>query len=126
MLGVVAAGLLLKGVTDGLIDGAATGGDTTVLANCDRLGRAGVRYVCSFIASIERLGLFSGSGTGTLKAAARAVVIEDALGKRAAGFFASPRMMTAARAGEMFGLMRAGEVGIALTCCIMTAAGLSP
>ena len=69
------------------------------------------------------VGVLRISGTGRLKASARATAMAEALGKRAAGFLARLRRMTAARAGGIFRLMRSGEVGIKSICCLIRAAG---
>jgi hypothetical protein len=66
------------------------------------------------------------SGTGKLNASAIAAVMIEALEKRAAGSFARQRMITIVRAGGIFGLISAGSVGVALTCCIMMVVGLLP
>ena len=55
-----------------------------------------------------------------------AMVMAAALGKRAAGSLAILRRMTNVRAGGIFGLIRTGEVAVALTCCIRMAAAFSP
>ena len=60
-------------------------------------------------------------GMGILNASANAAVMKDALLKRMAGSFAMARMITMAKAGGLFGLMRAGGFGIACTCCIKMA-----
>src|SRR5947209_3679929 len=72
------------------------------------------------------LGLSRLAGTGTLSPLASATVIAAAVGKRASGSLAMLFSTTAESSGGMFGLMRAGGVGISLRCCIMIASGLSP
>src|SRR6266487_5845468 len=66
------------------------------------------------------------SEIGVLRAMARAIVMDAALGKRASGSFARLRNMTCARADEMVGFISAGGVGEALRCCTMIATGLFP
>ena len=66
------------------------------------------------------------SGTGILSAWAIAIVIAVALGKRALGSLAREREMTDVKAGGMRGLIRFGEVGVELICCVITATGVSP
>ena len=66
------------------------------------------------------------SGTGTLRAPARAPVIAEALEKRSAGSLARLRRMTSETACEMFGLIEAGEGGILLISCIRMSDALSP
>ena len=66
------------------------------------------------------------AGVDILNASAKAAAMDEALGKRAAGSLARPRVMTLARAGVIFGLMRSGGVGMVLICCMIIATGLSP
>ncbi len=56
-------------------------------------------------------GFLSSAGTGTLRAEAVAMVMVDALGKRASGSFAMLLRMTSDKAGGRSGLIRAGGVG---------------
>ena len=63
---------------------------------------------------------------GTWRALAIAIVIEAALAKRSSGSLARLRSITFVKAGEIFGLIRAGDGGIAFTCCIISATGLVP
>ncbi len=76
-----------------------------------------------FATSIGSLGI---SGTAILRALARAVTMEAALGKRSSGSLARLRRMIADKAGEICGFIRVGEGGIVLICCLMMASGLSP
>ena len=57
------------------------------------------------------VGLLSSVGTGVLRDSATAMVMADALGKRASGSFAMLLRMTVDKAGGRFGLIRAGGVG---------------
>ena len=66
------------------------------------------------------------AGVDILNASAKAAAMDEALGKRAAGSLARPRVMTLARAGVIFGLMRSGGVGMVLICCMIMETGLSP
>jgi hypothetical protein len=65
-------------------------------------------------------------GMGILSASASAAVIADALLKRSAGFLAMLRRITADKRGEILGLIRTGEIGIELMCCIITEERFSP
>src|SRR6266851_2234920 len=56
----------------------------------------------------------SSAGAGTLNASAMAIVMAEALEKRALGSLAILRRMTVDRAGDTRGLTAAGGVGIAL------------
>src|SRR5215469_2235822 len=56
----------------------------------------------------------SSAGDGTLNALAIAIVMAEALEKRASGSLAILRRMTADRAGDTWGLMEVGGVGMAL------------
>ncbi|SRR5579884_1001721 len=51
---------------------------------------------------------------------------EDTVGKRAVGSLARQRMMIAVSGGGRLGLISAGEMGVALRCCIIIVAGLFP
>ena len=68
----------------------------------DRPGRAGFELaglLVVFVALIEGLGIL---GIDISRASASAVTREAALGKRSAGSFARPRMITSDKAGEIF------------------------
>lgn len=82
--------------------------------------------VASSMVSPVKTGTLRLWGIGKLNASAIAAVIMEALGNRAAGSFARQRIITIARAGGIFGLIRAGDVGVALMCCIMILDGLLP
>ena len=78
------------------------------------------------MASVGNTSVLMSEGMGIFNASASDAVRADALLKRSAGFLASPRRITMDRAGERLGLMRAGEIGVALMCCIITAEIFSP
>ena len=89
-------------------------GEEGVMAGGDKLREAG-----SFELFVAEIGVVVGAEGDILNAPARARAIEEALEKRAAGSLARACMMTSVRAGVTFGLMRAGGVGVVLTCCMM-------
>ena len=107
-------------------DGASTGGDASMVS-CEEGDKGGVREVgvppggresglwtCSSLVTAGVVELFHSSGeTGTLRASAKAMVMAEAVGKRASGSLAMLLRMTADSSGGIFGLMRAGGVGIA-------------
>lgn len=72
------------------------------------------------------LGFSSSVGTATLKDSATAIVIADALEKRASGSFAILLRMTSDKAGGICGLIRAGDVGSSWKCFIRIAMTESP
>ncbi len=72
------------------------------------------------------LGFFSSAGTAMLRDSATAVVMADALGKRAPGSFAMLLRMASDKLGGMFGLIRAGGVGSSWKCCMRIAMRESP
>ncbi len=64
------------------------------------------------IRSGEESVFLSSAGIGTLRASASAIVIADALWKRASGSLAMLFRVTSESAGEIVRLMRAGGVGM--------------
>ena len=76
--------------------------------------------------SAEETGWLRISEVEISMASASAVTMEAASEKRSAGSFARLRMMTADKAGEIFGFISVGGVGIVLICCSLMLAGLLP
>jgi hypothetical protein len=91
------------------------GTEDGVTPDCDVSGNDREKSDPSMLSGRETDWLRS-SGTGVLRALARATVRDAALAKRASGSFARLRSMTCARADEMVGFMSAGGVGGVLRC----------
>jgi len=127
--GKEASGLLSVATPAGacllLPDGAATEGDISTV-DCEEGDKGGVKGsgVLSggresglwALGSVATAGvtelLHSSEGTGTFRASAMAIVMAEAVGKRASGSLTMLFRMTADSSGGICGLMRAGGVGI--------------
>ena len=72
------------------------------------------------------LDLISSAGTATLIDSATAMVMAEAVGKRASGSFAMLLSMTSDKAGGIFGLMNSGGLGCSWKCCMRIAMTESP
>jgi hypothetical protein len=90
------------------------------------VGSVELRLACPFTASAAETGWLRISGSDILRASARAVTMEAALGKRSSGFLVRLRMMTADKAGEISGFSWVGGGGTVLTCCSLMMAGSLP
>ena len=84
------------------------------------IGREGCNGLEEFALLLSGVvvGFLSSAGTGMLRDSATAMVMADALAKRASGSFAMLLRMTSEKAGARFGLIRAGGVGGSWKCCI--------
>src|SRR6266496_254952 len=88
-------------------------------------GWSGLEEVALVLAGVA-LGFISSAGTATLRDSATAMVMADALGKRASGSLAMLLRMTSEKVGGILGLRSAGGVGSSWKCCIRIAMTESP
>lgn len=105
---------ILLSFSDEMIEGGENGDeDGAKGAGVITRGREDCSELEEFASLISRVadGLRSSEGTGMLRASATAMVMADALEKRASGSFAMLFRMTSEKAGGRSGLIRAGGVG---------------